>query len=686
MSTECRNSLINEARPFMRKTSLTVLAARMKRNSRFLFSLSMLLCFAEFSNAQPWSGILSPVRGTDWSQAGVVGGIPDRTTRSGSVIAAYSGSAATINTALANCGANQYVELGSGTFTLSSGIIFSKSNCTLRGQGAGSTKLMINGSNSGCGIGFIKFAIRVCTDQGNLSGSGGSPAPRHTATWSAGYAKGTTVLTLSSTTGLEVGGTIILDQANDAVTNGVTDGYPGPGDILQCEGTQPCSGDGGNSWARSGRFHSELHLVQAVNGNNVTISPAIHSPDFRSSQSPGAWWGNRSGSPIDIIENVGLENFSVDWTGAGDNVSCIAFINATNFWQKGLRVVRMGNTGSFIMHDYIINGLNGTLRDNYFYGPESSGGSNNTNYAYASHMTSSMLVANNIYHNNPSPILPNDPDAGSVFAYNLTSSAWYSTRGSQQHNGADMYQLYEGNNFGQVYNDNNHGTHHFLTYFRNHIDGDSRNPTGGVSTTAGFALLTHNRFYNLIGNVIGGSPFTTYGTTNAQGSNAIYSLDWRGNCSNCGSMPNDSNVTRTLMRWGNWDSVNNSTRFLASEVPSGITNYANPVPASQTLPASFFLSAQPSWWTTPFGTPKWPPIGPDVTGGNVSTSATGGHADKIPARLCLDNAADDPAYGGSVRSFNAASCYAQGGGPPPPPPPPPPTPPNAPTSLSLVVR
>src|SRR5262249_493125 len=128
-----------------------------------------------------------------------------------------------------------------------------------------------------------------------------------------------------------------------------------------------------------------------------------------------------------------------------------------------------------------------------------------------------------------------------------------------------------------------------------------------------------------------------------------------------GSGPSsDSHVTRTLMRWGNYDSVSNSVRFQASEVPSGITTFANPVPASQSWPSSFYLPDRPSWWATLFGTPPWPAIGPDVTGGPLASS--GGHAYKIPARLCFESIGPDPAYPSSnpsIRLFNASSCYAQ---------------------------
>jgi hypothetical protein len=119
------------------------------------------------------------------------------------------------------------------------------------------------------------------------------------------------------------------------------------------------------------------------------------------------------------------------------------------------------------------------------------------------------------------------------------------------------------------------------------------------------------------------------------------------------------------MRWGNYDVVNNAVRFIASEIPASLAQLANPVPASQVLPPSFYLAARPSaWWVTPWGTPPWPAVGPDVTGGDVTSgsgaaSTLGGHAYRIPARLCYEHSSIDSAYGtNGVVLFDAANCYS----------------------------
>ena len=609
----------------------------------------------------PWSGIIDPARATDWREAGAT--IVSRTTQCGATIAAYTGTAATINTAIANCPAGQFVQLGAGTFTLSSGITIAKNDVTLRGMGASLTKLKINGLASSCGFFYLpSFSVCSPTSSGHSgTTNGGGPGPDNSTTWTSGYAQGTTVITLGAYTNLTVGAMISLDQINDA-----SDGFPATGDVYVCDGAQPCSWEGGGSFYRLNRAQLEQHKViacgtstsgAACTSNTVTLDSPIMTPNFRASQSPGAWWGN----PGVTIENVGVENLAIDFTDVEappyGEVGIIV-TNAMNSWFKGISLINNGSSGSFLMHFLPINALRLTLRDSYIYG--SAGPAANTNYAIASMNVSRVLYENNILHHNIGSLVSDDPETGSVYGYNYINDAFY-TGGAQPHNSGDLTNLWEGNNFGTFFVDAIHGTHFFYTLFRNHIDGRANSPTSPAEAGAGVVLASHSRFFNLIGNVIGYSGFTNYSTVMAtsRDDSRIYQFGFMGNHSGT-FLGNDPNVSRTVMLWGNWDNVNNASRFLASEVPSGIANYANPVPASQTLPASFYLSSRPSWWTTPWGTPKWPAIGPDVIGGNVTNSPTGGHADKIPARLCFENTIVDPAYPLSsprIKLFDASTCY-----------------------------
>src|ERR1700734_3006829 len=102
----------------------------------------IIFLISTLSFAQSSSGIIASSRSINWANAGVIGGIPARLTQCGSTIAAYNGTAAPINTAIANCTSGQFVSLGAGTFNLTTGIDFSTyTGVTVRGQGANSTLL-----------------------------------------------------------------------------------------------------------------------------------------------------------------------------------------------------------------------------------------------------------------------------------------------------------------------------------------------------------------------------------------------------------------------------------------------------------------------------------------------------------------------------------------------------------------
>lgn len=632
-----------------------------------MFLVSLFLGRLAFGQA--WSGILSSSRATDWTGAGVVGGIPSGTwTQCGPTITAYSGTGATISNALAHtstgytgCAANTFVLLGPGTFTISDGIHINGNNTVLRGSGADLTKLIINGNDPGssCHL-FYNAGFRICGGSGNI----GTDSPTHTANWTAGYAQGATSITLDSTTGMSVGTTLFLDQLDDA-----SDGWPAAGDLYVCAIAVNCSSQGGgDNFARPGRSSSMLTKVTGISGGGpftITISPGLTYPNFRTGQTPGAWWGDEFRAT-----NAGIENLSIDFT-TGAQVG-VELVNCTNCWVKGLREIFTGGPGNFVFHILCVNCFHATIQDNYTVGPFVQG---NTQYMITPHESGSLLIQNNIEQEVVSGIVPNGPFSNSVIAYNYITASYYTGPGPILHNSGEMLNLYEGNDTLGFLGDIIHGSHFMDTLYRNFFDGHRINTPANTNTIV--QLQSHNRFFNVVGNVLGDTGYvTTYQTDQANGDSSVYGTGWQGSASGSGTPGNDSNVLRTTMRWANWDTKTNATRFCGNssdtgwsttcasttEIPSGITNFPNPLPTvgdtgigQGALPASLYLVSKPSW----FGTVPFPPVGPDVSGGNVS--GWGGHANVIPAGVCFNNLSVDPAYSAQTpqpRIFNAATCYA----------------------------
>jgi hypothetical protein len=617
----------------------------MKRKKLLLLSL-ILLCLSTPAHAQLWSGIIDLSRAIVWSQAGVPGGIPTRTT-----ICATLNPGATpdqINSAIASCPANQVVFLNAGTYNLSSGIVFqNKNNVTLRGAGPDKTFLVFTAGTACGGLGGD-----LCFINGNANWSG---QPGNTANWTAGYAKGATSITLDSVTNLQVGSLLILDQLDDSNTDN--------GALWICQAVNVCSQQGGVGQGRSGRGQTQEVKVTSISGTGpytIGITPGLYMPNWRASQSPGAWWSNSL-----PISGSGAEDLSMDHTASSANGGTFIF-NGYGIWLKNIRSLNVHQK-----HVWMYQSVHTTVRDSYFYGTQAAA---SDSYATDTLTGGDQLIENNIFQHVASPML-NEGGQGTVQAYNFAVDDYFTKNGAVQWQQASSYQhaigndylLWEGNTGIGMTADDIHGVADFITAFRNYWNGrDMAGGSSGGKTQQTNAIIVNafNRYFNIIGNVLGTAGYhnnytaAAPNTTNC--STSIYALGWGGNCASA-TIPDDALVPTTMMRWGNYDTVSNANRFVASEVPSTINPYPNPVPANNNLPNSFYLSAKPSWW----GTMPWPAIGPDVIGGIIA--GVGGHAYQIPAQVCYLNVMHGLTDGSSgPLTFNANNCY--GNTPPPLPP------------------
>ena len=590
------------------------------RNHRWLAAIAIAssLYFAEVALAQQWAGIIDSNRAVDWSQVGIPSGIPNRTTIC--AILNPGATATQINSAIASCPSNQVVYLNAGTYNLTSGIRFSnKSNVTLRGAGADATFLVFNGAtNAGgleCSIGFEG------SRDSPIYGGGSS------GNWTGGYAKGTTQITLSSVAGLSVGSILLLDQLNDSNTDTHSIW------VNDVAGVGAAAGEGPSGGQRPGRSEGQMVRVTNINGTTVTITPGISMPNYRSSQSPGFWASSSN------IKLSGIENLSLNHTNNGVQAGVI-FYNAYNCWVKGVRSI-----GTDRNHVWLVFASGSSVRDSYFYGTKDA---QSESYGIEIYLGSDNLVENNIFQHIAAPIMLNGVSSGSVVSYNYAIDDYYTSAPNYMMGMAWLHAptdnvLFEGNIGPGWFSDMIHGTHHFATVFRNYWIGWD---PGTTTQTNALLIASYGRYYNVIGNVLGRvGTHTVYQAAN-ESNNSVYGIGW-GN-----TVPNDPVVGTTLFRWGNYDTVTATSRFAASEVPSSISPYGNAVPGSQALPFSLYLSIKPSF----FGNKVWPPIGPDVTGGDITN--VGGHANKIPAQACYETTPIDPAFGSlNVRRFSTLRCY-----------------------------
>lgn len=630
--------------------------------------LTMLLSLPVSLHGQAWSGILSSSRAIDWSHNGAT--IINRTTQCGSTIAAYSGSASTINSALSGCAAGDYVQLGAGTFTLSSSIVTTASNVTLRGMGPTQTFIVFTAVSSNCnGVGGTSVCIWNGDDNSfQFSGD-------NSANWTAGYSQGTTALTFSTTANLGKGFNVILTQNDDSSD---------PGNIYVCQtsgATGACSQQGGGGVAKKGAAESQNVTVVSVSGNTVTVTPGIYAPNWVSAKSPTAWWSNNL--PITAF---GLENLSLNYSNLGEEENGIEFHDANNCWVKNIRSINNTASGGAThkhINIYISNHI--TVRDSYFYGasPTSEGYGVDNGPGSANN-----LAENNIFQHLPTGTI-NESSCCNVFGYNYAVDNYYNNGApnwQQQdgfHHGAgDYYTLWEGHEGSGFDADDIHGTSFMMTHFRDYLSGHDAATEVGVKNQATFAYFpfANNRYNNVVGSVLGTSGYHTHyqntpaSTTDCSGVNgdsahSVFVFGFgdqagMGYSASCiGSsftLYNDPLVASSLMRWGNYaactgDASCNAVRWQSSESASSAPTYPGLSSPSQTLPKSFYLSSQPGFW----GSMPWPAVGPDVTGGNVPS--VGGYAYHNPAANCYLNVLGGKTDGSSgALSFDAAVCYAQG--------------------------
>jgi hypothetical protein len=651
----------------------------------------LLTAFSLTASAQNWTSFLDSSRAVDWSKAGF--SIPNYTSDCASQPALSSGSSAasanasSIQKALASCdSSHNVVRIPTGTWYVGPITYPSHGQQVLRGAGPSATRLISTGSANCEG-----YNAGICMISGNpvyYANAEVLPGGSQQCSWTAGYAKGSTSLTLSNCGSAPPNNQLIfLDQANDSADTG---------GIYVCDETTPasCNYDGtGGAFGRNinGRSHSQIQAAfvtgvtsQGSGSYTVTISPGVYFTNIRADQIPGAWWSGQT-------QLNGLENLSID--GSSDTNSTVGMYDCYHCWVKNVTFLN-GARSSVYMRQ---SGFD-VIRDSYFYQAQ---GHQQISYNIESQIASGFLIENNIMQQTTEPMIFNG-SSGGVIAYNFgvglisfPSTTWGPFA---SHTAGNSFNLWEGNIWPVFISDAAWGPGTQQTFFRNMLEGWM---SGGTTGSTPFVLRSYVRGDNIVGNVMGKpgyhTTYETYATSNSATTGnedlSIYTLG-AAFPAGCGSgvaqsSPScDVKVRSTLMRWGNYDTVTSGVRWDSTESAPAAVPYLNANFSSSyfgglahTLPSSLFSASTPSWW--PSGK-KWPPIGPDVSGGNLGictgnyagaeaitsgqctggtlTSAWAGHANSTPAQDCYLNVMHGPPDGtGNVLSFDADQCYGSSG-------------------------
>jgi hypothetical protein len=595
------------------------------------------------------SGIIPANRQVDWTQVGIPGGIPKRTTICQTVDATTYGNGSTdatsaIQAALDACaGKDAVVYLPAGKYYVG-GSITVPSHTVLRGAGPGKTILDAHGS----GDGVVYLGADNWLNKDDAVGvSGGTTAG----------SKQVTLATVPST--VAVGNYLLITQANDPSFVSIS-GDEGP--CTWCD-----------IWGGS-RSMGQIVEITSVSGSTVQVTPPLN---YNFSRTPLALPFSAGG------KYVGVELLRVSGNNTGYNTNYM-MSTAAYSWLKGVE-------SDFPDGDMarVFFGFRDEIRDSYFHDGYSHNPGGTDDDIFIAVNTSNTLVENNIVTRGHASIMLNWGAAGNVIAYNYTDYGFFQDSNSiavdfAVHGAHPSFNLYEGNIGNNFAPDSIWGTSSHNTALRNWWKGADfiMNPQTGRGLpdpmTGHYAfqairvasLTWGDTSYSLVGNVIGSDTLLQINTQGTLGNvpcsfydGCMYAVQTPnymkvypdsdplaydgqfyeiavGYSSNSSGGAPAANLSVTaassLILEGNWDYVTKSVHWSGS---------------AQTIPASLYKSSAPAFWHTPWGTPAWPAIGPDVTGGDADTA---GHVYKTPARLCyehqnlLSGAAFDPiaCYGG----------------------------------------
>ncbi len=512
---------------------------------------------------------------TDWSYAGVPGGVPNRTSIYTTLTPTGGNDTTLIQNALNAAGANQVVKLNPGVFHITSTISI-PSNKVLRGSGSAndSNRTTISFDSATAGIFLIGTAFGLTPWS--------SPQPTNWVDWTGGYTDGTKTITVSTSSGYSAGDMIILTMDN-----------AGNSDVIQGD----CTWYGVAYSGGTVRNVGQMAIVESIpDSTHITLKDAgVQGSMWSASYSP------KVAKVVTSATNAGIEDLYIDRTveqGTG-NGYMIQIGMATYSWIKNVEAYRTDGKGINFHGAYRC-----TMQGSYIHHAWTYASGGRSYLVTLQPYSSDNLIENNIVYAGNACIIFETSGPGNVIGYNYLDEAQLAQTPDYQmgeigtHCATPHYALAEGNQLGHIWPDNIHGNSAHFTFFRNSIT--SHHPIQDqydIQNMEAIEIRNSAYYFNAIGNVLNRSGDTGIYELNNDNYQqytcnvrAAYKLN---NTAGCSFAPTSEKTYATFYRHGNYNYITNSIDW----------DSGNP---DHTIPNSLYLSSKPSW----YGGCTWPPVNP----------------------------------------------------------------------------
>lgn len=477
-----------------------------------------------------------------------------------------STTVAGVNAAIVNCPAGQMVRLSNGTFTVDARLFIGRSNIRITGGGASNTILQVTAA---IGNGIIDV------------GSGDFPLST-VRTWSSGFSKGTSTITLSSATSVSVGKLLVLTETVPGT--GLVNGAGDEGDCVDCSGAI-------QNVFKVFQHHTK---VTSVSGTDIGIAIPLQMTNWSSGLTPQCYVETAS-----IVTNVIIEDLQIDNSVSAFGQYGIFYQNTADTLLQRVWIKRAANRHVTSLHATQMEVVDNVFQDSKDRATHS--------YGFAPDNCTGFWCVNNIFEGVTGAFKPTSASYG-VFAYNYVTNVQYTPDANWlqapigNHGSHSWGILIEGNIGPSIRMDNVHGSASHNTIFRNRFSGHETNRT---DNSIALALQATNRCDVIAGNILGKTNFHTQWRMkyNAAGSSSTKAVEEYGYVDVDYRTTDGDNET--------FDSAI-ITHNQVSQTLNGGTNggvyWASGYDGSLVLEKSYIFGYKPDWW----GCTNFPSIGPDV--------------------------------------------------------------------------